>query len=64
MKTLKPVSLFYFPALEVPFLEHSQLEIANLEFKSHDFLENHVFLPTKQSRTDICMLNGLSRHEF
>ena len=25
-----------------------------LQFESHGFLENHVFLPTKQVETNIC----------
>ena len=29
-------------------------EIPNLEFESHGFLENHVFLPTEQAETNIC----------
>ena len=33
---------------------HNNQEIANLEFESHGFLENHVFLPTEQAGTNIC----------
>ena len=29
-------------------------EIPNLEFESHGFLENQVFLPTEQAGTNIC----------
>ena len=31
----------------------NNLEIANLEFESHSFLENHVWLPTEQAGTNI-----------
>ena len=31
-------------------------EILNLEFESHGFLENQVFLPTKQAGTNICWM--------
>ena len=31
-------------------------EIPNLEFESHGFLENHVFLPTEQAKTNICWI--------
>ena len=30
------------------------LKIKNSEVESHGFLENHVFLPTKQAGTNIC----------
>ena len=36
-------------------------EIQNLEFESHCFLENQVFLPTSW---DKYMLNDISRHKF
>ena len=29
-------------------------EIPNLEFESHGFLENQVYLPTEQAETNIC----------
>ena len=29
-------------------------EIPNLEFESHSFLQNHVYLPTEQAETNIC----------
>ena len=29
-------------------------EIPNLEFESHVFLENQVYLPTEQAETNIC----------
>ena len=32
-------------------------EIPNLEFESHGFLQNHVFLPTEQAETNICWIN-------
>ena len=31
-------------------------EIPNLEFESHGFLENQVFLPTEQAGTNICWM--------
>ena len=31
-------------------------EIPNLEFESHGFLQNHVFLPTEQAETNICWI--------
>ena len=31
-------------------------EIPNLEFESHSFLENQVFLPTEQGGTNICWM--------
>ena len=31
-------------------------EIPNLEFESHSFLENKVFLPTEQAGTNICWM--------
>ena len=31
-------------------------EIPNLEFESHGFLENHVYLPTEQAETNICWI--------
>jgi len=57
MKTLKLVSLFsgtrnlIFGTLKI---DQNNLEIANLEFESHGFLKNHVFLPAKQAGTNIC----------
>ena len=49
---------FYFLALET-CLEHpnsgqNNPEIANSELKSQGFLENHVFLLTGQTGTNIC----------
>ena len=32
----------------------NDLEIPNLEFENHGFLENQVFLPTEQAGTNIC----------
>ena len=32
----------------------NDLEIPNLEFESHGFLQNHVYLPTEQAETNIC----------
>ena len=31
-------------------------EIPNLEFESHGFLQNHVYLPTEQAETNICWI--------
>ena len=30
------------------------IEITDLEFGTHGFLMNHVFLPTEQAETNIC----------
>ena len=59
VKTLKLVC--FFPALETSFfvllkIGKNDLEIANLEFESHGFLENHVCLPTGQAETNICLM--------
>ena len=59
-KTLKLVSLFHFPALKHIFgtlkISQNDLEIPNLEFESHGFLENQVYLPTEQAETNICWI--------
>ena len=31
-------------------------EIPNLEYESHGFLQNHVYLPTEQAETNICWI--------
>ena len=42
----------------------NDLEIPNLEFGIHCFLENQVFHPTEQTGRDKYMLNDISRHKF
>ena len=66
MKTLKLVYFLFCGTRNNIFgtlkIGQNNPEIANLEFESHGFLENHVFLPTKQAGTN--MLNGISRHTY
>ena len=49
---------FYFLALKTLFLTpkigQNNPEIASLEFESHCFLKNHVFLSTQQAGANIC----------
>ena len=37
-------------------ISQNDLEIPNLEFESHSFLENHAYLPTEQAETNICWI--------
>ena len=58
MKTLKLVYFLFSGTRKITFgklkIGQNNPEIANLEFESHGFLENHVFLPTKQTGTNRC----------
>ena len=55
MLQLKSIQLFdqlqFFGTLKVG---QNDREIPNLEFESHCFLENQVFLPAEQAGTNIC----------
>ena len=58
VKTLKLVYFLFAGTRKIIFgtlkMGQNNLEIANLEFESHGFLENHVFFPTEQAGTNIC----------
>ena len=44
------------PLLETLKIGLNDPDIPNLEFESQGFLQNHVYLPTKQAETNICWI--------